>query len=213
MSTAYDPVARPTYAGLMPDERRDRPAAGAATEADEVPVFGTPIYARTAKKRSGLPIPAIAAGVAAAAILAAAGYYMMQPRQELFAEQTTTAPAAAPPVTEIAAAAPVQEPIPALAEQRTQISENPVVREARTPIRTARARPAPVADSPETWASDTSARLPDAPIPYSALAQTPAGAPAAAAPVAPPVIAPPAPETAAPAAPAPVPESLEEPTP
>ena len=102
MSTAYDPIARPTYTGLEPDERLDRTSAAAI---DETPVFGTPIYARrTTKKRSGPSPTVIGLGVATVAVLAAGAYFVMQPRDQLMAEQSVTAPpAAAPPVTEIAA--------------------------------------------------------------------------------------------------------------
>ena len=183
MST--DPFARPIPPGDTTGEPLDGavlsdPAAEAAavetTESTEAPVFATPIYARS-RKRKGPPAPAIAVAGLALVLIAAAGYFALKPRDGLFADRRdaaeiaqTAAPTA--PATQVAAAAPpaptlaptpAVTPVPAPVEKATPIRQARLERPART-----RVQPAPVADSPETWASDTSATLPEAPLPYSA---------------------------------------------
>lgn len=173
----------------------------------------TPVHARKGRSSGAARIALFA--VPAVVILAGAAFMMAQPRSnDLFAETTVVppaAPAAMPnPVTQVAeapATPPAAAPAPVLA--KAEPAPAPVAREP-APRRVAqRAAPAPrpVADSPETWASDASARIPDAPMPYAPSAQAPVPAPA----VTPP-IAPPAENPAAPKAQTPAPESNEEPT-
>lgn len=211
MSAEYNPFAdrRQTANDAAQDTFETDPAVETTSDT----LFpATPVYARKRKSSGAARIALFA--VPAVVILAGAAVMMAQPRSnDLFAETTAVppaAPAAMPnPVTKVAQAPimPAAAPAPILA--KAEPAPAPVAREP-APRRVAqRAAPAsrPVADSPETWASDASARIPDAPMPYSPSAQTPVPAPM----VTPPV-APSAENPAAPKAQTPAPESNEEPT-
>jgi hypothetical protein len=210
MSAEYNPFA--DRRETANDAARDTFETDSAVETTSDTLFpATPVYARKRKSSGAARIALFA--VPAVVILAGAAVMMAQPRSnDLFAETTAVppaAPAAMPnPVTKVAQAPAMPAattPAPALAKTEPA----PVAREP-APRRVAqRAAPAPrpVADSPETWASDASARIPDAPMPYAPSAQTPAPAP-----VVTPPVAPPAENPAAPKAQTPAPESNEEPT-
>ena len=195
MSAEYNPfVQRHTPDAEAVSDREARSAGSSAS-----PLFpATPVYARK-RKSSNIGKVALFA-VPAAILLAGAAVMLAQPRSsDLFAETTAVPPAPAPaampnPVTEIADQAPAAPPAPA---------RRAIRRAAATPA------PAPVADSPETWASDASARIPDAPIPYSPSAQAPVPAPVVTPPIAPSMTEPPA----APSVETPAQESPGEPTP
>ncbi len=208
MSAEYNPfVQRHTPDAEAVPDLEARSAGSSAS-----PLFpATPVYARK-RKSSNIGKVALFA-VPAAILLAGAAVMLAQPRSsDLFAETTavppTLAPAAMPnPATEIADAAAASQPAPPVADQAPAAPPAP----ARRAIRRAAASPAPapVADSPETWASDASARIPDAPIPYSPSAQAPVPAPVVTPPIAPSMTEPPA----APSVETPAQESPGEPTP
>ena len=213
MSAEYNPFAdrRQTAGGVTLDAFETDAAAEAASDT----LFpATPVYARKRKAGGGNIAKIALFAVPAVVILAGAAFMMAQPRSnDLFAETTAVppaAPAAMPnPVTKVVAQAPATPAAAAPAPALAKTDPAPAVREPaprRVAQRTAPA-PRPVADSPETWASDASARIPDAPMPYSPSAQT-----AVPAPMVTPPVAPPAENPAAPKAQTPAPESNEEPT-
>jgi hypothetical protein len=196
---ADDPADRPAVEtrSFTDEEFRAEPRTLSAT-ADDTTIAETPIYARSAKKKdAGSMIPKAALVAVPALVLAAGAIYLMsRPSSDgLFAENAAQAPApavaSAPPLAPSAQqAAPIQQA--AMPEVAPPITAPPVAERAapepraQAPVRTARAAaPAPAlvdADNPQNWATDASATLPDAPIPYSAIGQTSASSPAAAAP-------------------------------
>ena len=216
MSTEYRPLSKSAFTAedfARNEEAFDTPreqllrAEEARASADEQPMFaGTPIYARTAKKKSASRslTPMLMVGVPAVALLAGVAYFAMQPRQSIMTDPVPATAAIEAPVT--SAAAPVevaaaQTPPPAATPEPVAIAAKPAAR-AATPTRVAAARPAPTAAAASSFASDASATPPAAPIPYSALSQTPAPGPATI--VVPPMVATPPEATAPPAEPAPV---------
>jgi len=160
---------------------------------------GTPVYARRAKRKDAASVIPKAAMVAVPALLLAAGaiYLISRPSSDgLFAETAGQAApqavAAAPPLAPSAQqAAPMQQAsAPAVT---SPAAPTPAVERAAPAPRTqgaarvasARSAPAAVAadaDNPQNWATDASATLPEAPVPYSAIGQTSSPSPATAAP-------------------------------
>lgn len=165
-----------------------------AESVEEQPMFaGTPIYARTARKKSaGRSItPALMIGVPAVALLAGVTYFAMQPRQTIMTDPVPATAVIEAPVTNSAASvatemAAVEAPPPAMVSEPAAVATKPAAR-AAAPTRVA-ARPTPRAEAASSFARDASAMPPAAPIPYSALSQTPAPTPAIIVP--PPVAAP-----------------------
>lgn len=216
MSTEYRPLSRSAFTAddfARNEEAFDAPreqtlhADEALIHAEEQPMFaGTPIYARTTRKKTANRMtPALMIGVPAVVLLAGVTYFAMQPRQTIMAdpipataviEAPVTNPAA-PVAAELAAA---QTPQPTTPE--AVVATRPAAR-AAPPVRVAAARPAPAAQAASGFAADASATLPSAPVPYSALGQTSAPAPAAI--VAPPPVAAPAEAASAPAEQTPAP--------
>lgn len=203
-------------AGLYADEVAFRSRAEPVAEVEEPSTFAaSPLYtqrASTKKASTGRSIhPAALVAIPAVAILAGVGYFAMQPRGDGLMTSTAPAPVAAAPATPVVPATPAPVAATPAAAAPSTMTPEPVQAQApaaraEAPARTARARPAaaPVPadpNNPATWASDTSATIPDAPIPYSAGAQTsaPAPAPIAAPPVTPPATVDAAPTTATPA--------------
>lgn len=219
MSTEYRPLSRSAFTAddfARNEEASDAPreqtlnADEALTSAEEQPMFaGTPIYARTTRKKSsGRSItPALMISVPAVALLAGVTYFAMQPRQTIMADPIPATAAIEAPVTN--AAAPVaaelataQTPQPTMTPEVAAVVTKPATR-AAPPVRVAAARPAPAAQAASGFAADASATLPSAPVPYSALGQT--SAPATAAIVVPPPVAAPAEAASAPAEQTPAP--------
>lgn len=173
-------------------------------EEDDQPMFAaTPIYARSTKRRrpSGgdgffdrTPTAALVGVPLGLVALGAAAYFTMAPRtgvEQLTPGAPTTiaeAPAAStapmyPPVQSeassqvLAAATP-----PAATEAATPRIIEPARAETRrsTPVRMARARPAPTtSDSALASGEDASATLPSGPQPYSSLTRAPGETPPA----------------------------------
>lgn len=168
----------------------------------DTPMFATPIYAqRTTTRRSGVN-PAVWVAVPAIVLAVGAGAYFMSQRSE--PTVAATRPMAVVPAAPADSAANTVQPVnpPVTATPTTPMAEAAPARLApdTTPVRTARAKPAPrpVARSAAASGADAGATVPSAPMPYSGTAQTSAPSPA-------PVIAPPAPAvTAEPANPTPV---------
>lgn len=218
MSTEYSPFARPTFSAAdferdapVINTRDERPLRSATSrnsatqearepvQTQEQPVFaGAPIYAGSAKaKPAGRSIrPILMMGAPAVVLAAGVAYFAMQPRETIFADpvpataavEPLVAPPAAPAPTELAAleaAPPVMTP-----EAAAPAAKPAQAARTKAPARVARAQPAPKAEDASSFAADTSAMPPAAPIPYSALGQTSAPAPAAV--IAPPMISPPA---------------------
>lgn len=216
MSTEYRPLSRSSFTAedfARNEEEFDTTreqslrADTAQATAEEQPMFvGTPIYARTAKKKTaGRSLtPMLMVGVPAVALLAGVAYFAMQPRQSIMTDPVPATAAIEAPVTNTAApveVAAAQTPPPVVAPEPVAVAAKPAARTA-TPTRVAAARPAPQAEAAPSFASDASATSPAAPIPYSALSQTPAPAPSAI--VVPPMVATPSEATATPTEPAPV---------
>ena len=220
MSTEYRPLSKSSFAA--DDFARNEEVFDASREqsiradddqeiVDEQPMFaGTPIYARTAKKKSANRslTPMLMVGVPAVALLAGVTYFAMQPRQSIMTDPVPATAAIEAPATNTAApveVAAAQTPPPVMAPEPVAVAAKSAARTA-TPTRVAAARPAPQAEAAPSFASDASATSPAAPIPYSALSQTPALAPSAI--VVPPMVATPSEATATTTEPAPV---IEEP--
>lgn len=219
MSTEHRPFAKPTFTAddfarnekVFEAPREQSVRTEKAESVEGQPMFaGTPIYARTAQKKSAgrSSTPALMIGVPAVALLAGVTYFAMQPRQSVMTDPVPATAAieapvmnsAAPVTTEVAAA---EAPPPAIVSEPAAVAAKPAAR-AATPTRVA-ARPAPRAEAASSFARDASATPPAAPIPYSALSQTPAPAPAI---IVPPPVAAPAEATSTPVEPTP---TMEEP--
>jgi hypothetical protein len=198
MSAQYSAFARPNLDASFFDREE--------VQADETPMFATPVYAQrtsTRSVRSGINPAWIA--VPAVVLAVGAGAYMMSQRSEPTVASTKPPPAAlAPTITpqppEVAAN--TVEPVnPSPAATATASTDGRVMTRQPAPVRVARAK-APARTEAATAATgtgvDASATIPATPQPYSGSAQTSAPAPA-------PVIAPPAPTVSA--EPAPTPEA------
>lgn len=246
MTAEYGPFARRTFnsADFADGARTSRPVeqrsfaerdAPGMSAAEDTVFPAEPIYARSARKKDAGSVVPKAAAIAVPALLLAAGaiYLLARPAPDgLFAESS---PAATPPAAVTQPAAPMASETAAV-RQASTASAAPIppanVQQIATPSQPAQARQAPIrraaapaatasADSPQNWATDASATLPAAPVPYSALAQgsAPGGAPLLVTPepvpeaaTATPVPATPDPAMASTPAPAPE-ESTAEPTP
>lgn len=201
MSAEYAAFSRPALSAS--DVQRDEPAAEAGAFAP------TPIYVRTATRRSRvnpaawaiLPVAALAIGVGA--------YVMNKPKDDLMASTAPPAAAASIETPKMSDATSTMAPEAPAKDVQTFKSET-----VRTQLAQG-AKPAPRkaviahrAASAETTGANASAAVPAAPIPYAPSAQTTAPAPA-------PMIAPPpaasivVPEPAAP--PAATPEATPQP--
>lgn len=228
-------AAEPRSFAAPEDEFRAEERTLSAT-AEDTMFPGAPLYVRKPRKKNvGAVIPKAAMIAVPAVVLAAGAIYLMsRPSSDgLFAESAV--PATSPPAATALPAAPPAAPMAQEAAPIQQASTppapavEPAASAPRAPVRTAAARvpsvpPAVSADDPQTWASDASATMPAAPIPYSALSQTPAPSvadappplltpePAPEAATATPVPATPDPAQASTPAPA-AQESMEEPTP
>jgi len=174
-------------------------------------VQAEPTVGRRLRSPPGGATPvALTAGVALAALVVAGGWYALQPREGVPTlapgEPTRGAMEVAvnsPAIPDIPAAAITPTPASAPDEAATQIAPPAPRPEA---ARVNRVRPAPTATSAESLGTDASATLPEAPMPYSAMAP----APGAVNPLPAPVIASPSPLDTSPApavvTPAPTPE-------
>jgi hypothetical protein len=195
MSAEYAAFSRPALSAS--DFQRDEPAAEAGAFAP------TPIYARTAARRSRvnpavwaiLPVAALAIGVGA--------YVMNQPKDDLMVSTAPPPAAASIETPKVADTTPTMAPEAPAKDVQTFKSES--VRTQVAQVAKPAARKAVVAHraaSAATAGADASAAVPATPMPYAPSAQTsaPAPAPVMAAPPAASVVTP---EPAAPATPTP----------
>lgn len=193
MTAEYSAFGRPSF--TADDFAREETLS-------DTPMFATPVYAqRTTTRRSGVN-PAVWVAVPAIVLAVGAGAYFMSQRSE--PTVAATRPMAVVPAAPVDSAANTVQPVnPPMADtpapRMAEAAPARLTPEA-TPVRTARAKPAPrpVARSAAATGADASATIPSAPVPYSGTAQTSAPSPA-------PVMAPPAPTvTAEPVNPTPV---------
>lgn len=185
MTAEYSAFGRPNF--TADDFARE------AIESD-TPMFATPIYAqRTTTRRSGVN-PAVWVAVPAIVLAVGAGAYFMSQRSA--PTVAATKPMAIVPAAPVDSAAnqiqPVSPPMAATPPPRMAEAAPARLAPETTPVRTARAKPAPrpAARSAATTGEDASTTIPSAPVPYSGVAQTAAPSPA-------PVIVPPVPTVTA----------------
>ncbi|HEY8572001.1 hypothetical protein [Phenylobacterium sp.] len=211
-----DPYVTPAASSVY-----DEPVTHTASE----PALAAPIgrtHTTTVKRKGGVPVAALAAGVVALGGLAAAGWYASQPKGDV-ATLTPGAPgeaAIAPDTTTAAMAAaapPVTPAVPAATTRTTTTASVAAPASVRrtTTTRTASVRTRPAATAATGVSADASATLPGGPQPYAdtgATAPTTVN-PAPALPSTPPVEPAPAPSAssatpATPATPAPEPTTV-----